>query len=96
MNYPIYNDIEKSTYKYQFLNLTFYFSSNVYLSKFRARLDAFIHNEEVKMCLKYHAKLNADELLSILLYRNIEKRGFRVYNFDERLDDKLIFNVNLE
>lgn len=76
-------NIEESKYKYNYKGLTFYFSSMFYLHKFEREIKFFIDNETKKLYNKF--KVNADFtiLLSIALYKRIEKRGFKVLVHDK-------------
>ena len=71
-------DIKNSTYRYNFLGHTFYFSSVFYMTKFNTLVDDYIENEQMKLYNKYHLKINAQLYLAISLYKKIEKRGFYI------------------
>lgn len=88
----VFNDIEKSNIYEDIGTLTFYFSSTFYKNKFDKTKDDFIKNEKIKFNLKYKTFLYDDDFLYILLYKKIEKRGFRVYNNGVQLNDN--YGVN--
>lgn len=87
----IYLNIEESDYKYTIEGISFYFSSKVYLEKFKNKVKEFISLETAKIYVRYKINLNLDLYFMIVLYTRIEKRGFRVY--DEINKKKLTKNV---
>ena len=90
----IYNDINESNYKFEYDKLTFYFSSKFYQEKFIKEYSEFIKNETLKLRLKYKCNVMFDEMILLLLYKNIEKRGFRVlYNNRELKENYYITNL---
>lgn len=90
----IYNDINESNYYFQYDNLKFYFSSLFYLDKFKRMYREFIKNETMKLRLKFKSNIDADELILILLYKNIEKRGFKVKYNEKELSSNLLFIID--
>lgn len=89
----VYQNIEESIYSYRYLNYEFYFSSQFYKRNFKLRLDQYIKQETYKLKNRYKT-LNEEfieslqEVLLIALYKQIEKRGFRVYKNNERYIEK--------
>ena len=80
----IYNDINESNYTFKYDHLIFYFSSKFYLEKFTREYSNFIKDETMKFKIKYKCNAYIDDMLLLLLYKKIEKRGFRVlYNNGE-------------
>lgn len=75
----IYNNIKESRYKYQYGRLTFYFSSEFYLEKFRKNLNQVIKTETEKLKIKFSCNIIADEMILLSYYKKLEKRGYRVY-----------------
>lgn len=75
----IYFDLYKTKYVFKYNeNIFFYFSSPVYLEKFRKRINEFIKQERSKFIYKYKFD-DIDSLLFYLLYYSkIETRGFLV------------------
>lgn len=71
-------NIEKSEYTYHYNDLIFYFSSMFYLNKFKKELKNFIETETKKLYNKFKVNVDYSLLLSIALYKRIEKRGFYV------------------
>lgn len=89
----IYTNINESTYFCEFFGLRFYFTSEVYLKKFRDNLINFINNESEKLNNKYKIKVNLfltdiNTFLSISLYGSIEKRGFKIIDINKSLELK--------
>ena len=74
----IYNDINESNYTFKYDSLIFYFSSKFYLEKFTREYSNFIKDETMKFKIKYKCGAYIDEMLLLLLYKKIEKRGFKV------------------
>lgn len=74
----IYNDINESNYTFKYYDLVFYFSSKFYLEKFTREYSNFIKDETMKFKIKYKCNAYIDEMLLLLLYKKIEKRGFKV------------------
>lgn len=75
-------DIKKSNYKYHFEGITFYFSSEFYLTKFKTNVNFFISTETIKLYNKYKILSNFRIFLSISYYKKIEKRGFYIIGND--------------
>lgn len=92
----IYHSLDESEYTFKYDNLTFVFSSKLYLTKFMGIYKEYLKEQTARMESEYRCTFYADELILINLYRKIEKRGFRVLYFDELLEEKLYYNVELE
>ena len=91
MDNIIYYDINESVYSFTYDKLTFYFSSKFYLEKFKRTYIDYIKNETLKLIHKYKCHIYGDEMILLSLYKNVEKRGFRVeYNNHEINDDYII------
>lgn len=95
----IYNDISKSNYSFKYNDLTFYFSSLFYKEKFIKEHLKFIEDETMKLKIKFRCDINCDEMILLLLYKKIEKRGFRVLLLNKDLKDNyyidcFIDNIN--
>ena len=74
----VFKDINESNYKFKYDNLVFYFSSEFYLEKFIKEHAQFIKDETMKLKIKYKCSIYCDEMILLLLYKRIEKRGFKV------------------
>ena len=74
----IYNDLNESDYTFEYDDLKFYFSSKFYLEKFTREYSNFIKDETMKFKIKYKCNAYIDDMLLLLLYKKIEKRGFKV------------------
>ena len=92
----VYNDINESNYIFTYDHLIFYFSSKFYLEKFTREYSNFIKDETMKFKIKYKCNAYIDEMLLLLLYKKIEKRGFKVeYKGKELIENYYIdFNIN--
>ena len=74
----IYNDLNESNYTFKYDDLIFYFSSNFYKEKFIKEHINYIRDETMKFKIKYKCNAYIDDMLLLLLYKKIEKRGFKV------------------
>ena len=74
----VYNDINESNYIFTYEHLIFYFSSKFYLEKFTHEYSNFIKDETMKFKIKYKCNAYIYEMLLLLFYKKIEKRGFKV------------------
>lgn len=90
----IYRDLNETKFIFKYDNLTFFFSSYFYFNKFKREYSDFLNNETMKLKIKYRCNIYADEMILILLYKMIEKRGFKVKykntDLNERYLSKLI------
>ena len=93
----IYNDIKESIYFYDYGDLRFYFSSELYRDKFKAKVVNYIIEERNKMFIRYKCIVQCDDMLALTLYKKIEKRGFRVENNKSRkiLNEHYIIESNV-
>ena len=73
-------NIEESEYKILKFGLVFYFSSELYLQKFKNNVDNFVNLETLKMRNKYQVNFNFELYFAISYYKKIEKRGFYIYD----------------
>lgn len=88
----IYNNIRKSTFYFEINNLRLYFSSEFYKDLFISKLD-YIDQEFYKLASRYkilderfYETLN--EILTISLYKRVEKRGFYIINLKDNSEIK--------
>lgn len=81
----IYLDLKESEYKLNYKGLIYYFSSELYMNKFKNNVKQFIEEETAKLRTKYKINIYFDTMLTIAYYKKIEKRGFRiVYKINEK------------
>lgn len=92
----IYLNLDESDYIFTTHGLTFYFSSKVYLEKFKSIHKSFIDNETQKIAIKYKVNINISLMLLISLYKKIEKRGFKVIDAinNKELTNNLVIGTN--
>ena len=83
----IYNDIDESTYSFNYDDMIFYFSSQFYQEKFKNEYVSYLKEETDKLRIKFKCGIDADYMILLLLYKKIEKRGFRVEFKGKRLAD---------
>lgn len=74
----VYYDLSESDYVFEYKDMKFYFSSQFYLNKFITKYKDFVSTESLKQDIYFNATGNYDRILLLKLYRQIEKRGFRV------------------
>lgn len=92
----IYYDLQKSDYKVDYLKYTFYFSSELYMNKFKEKLLYTVYTEFNKLNAKYNGFIiNSKLLIAITLYKRIEKRGFRIVYNNKELKEPLVFSIEL-
>ena len=92
----IYNDINESIYTFNYDDLTFYFSSQFYQEKFTREYSQFLKDEIMKLKIKFKCNIYCDEMILLLLYKKIEKRGFKVLYKGKELNENyyIDFNIN--
>ena len=81
----VYQNIFESNYYYDYKSYRLYFSSLFNKTRFIDRIEAYIQDENIKNSNKYCVKIDLTNYLIIVLYKKLEKRGFRVYNLDNEL-----------
>jgi hypothetical protein len=74
----VYLDINESEYVVNKLKHLFYFSSVLYMNKFKNNVDKYIKNESMKFYNRYKIDVDLVIPLAIAYYKQIEKRGYRV------------------
>ena len=79
-------DLKNSSYIYDYNNLKFYFSSELYLKKFQENLSYYIFMETTKIINKYKVKINLNLYLAISFYKKKKKRGFYIKYGNEELE----------
>lgn len=92
----VYNDINESNYTFKYDNLVFYFSSKFYQEKFIREYSDYLKDETMKLKIKFKCNIYCDEMILLLLYKKIEKRGFKVlYKGKELIENYYIdFSIN--
>ena len=81
----IYLNLKESEYKINYNGLIYYFSSELYMYKFKNNVKQFIIEETAKLKAKYKINICLDTMLTLSFYKKIEKRGFRiVYKENEK------------
>lgn len=79
-------DLRKTKYSYEFGEYIFYFSSKLYLKKFKEGVVTYLILETAKITNKYKIKINISNYLAVSFYKKIEKRGFRVIDRNSGLE----------
>lgn len=88
----IYNDINESDYTFKYDDLIFYFSSKFYKEKFIKQHIDYVRDETIKLQVKFKCNIYCDEMILLLLYKKIEKRGFKVTYKNKELQEKYYIN----
>ena len=92
----VYKDINESNYIFEYNKLKFYFSSLFYKEKFIKEHIDFIRDETMKLKIKFKCNIYCDEMILLLLYKKIEKRGFKVLYKNNELSENyyIDFKIN--
>lgn len=92
----VYLDIFESDYYYDLDGVRYYFSSQLYLNKFKNNVINYVNENSIKLKLRYKINLNFDLFLTLSYYRKVEKRGFRVVELSSErkiTKDTIIINT---
>ena len=76
-------DLNNSEYISKVHDYIYFFSSEFNLNRFNDGLYDFIKTETNKLKAKYHVGIDITDYLSLVFYKRIEKRGFKVITYDE-------------
>ena len=76
-------DINKSEYYFRVNKLTFFFSSKFNKTRFESGFIDYVNEETNKIKAKYKVDINLTNYLLLAYYKKIEKRGFKVLNYDD-------------
>lgn len=89
-------NLKESEYNIKIFNWNFYFSSALYLNKFKEQVFQFVEMESLKFNNKYKVKFDLKLYFAIVLYKRIEKRGFYITSDRYINGDLSILSENLE
>lgn len=97
MRNKIYYNIKEATYFYTIYNIRLYFSSKFYMEKYKNEIEGYINKEAQKIKIRYKLNINMNEILALVYYKKIEKRGFYAYNMtkDKEIKENEVFTFNL-
>lgn len=91
----VYLDIYESDYFYDLDGIRYYFSSQLYLNKFKDNVINYVNENSIKLKLRYKINLNFDLFFTLSYYKKVEKRGFRVVDISsEKTISKDIIILN--
>lgn len=92
----VYNDINESNYTFKYDKLVFYFSSKFYLEKFKREYINYLKDEIMKIKIRYKCNIYCNEMILLMLYKKIEKRGFKVLYNNKALKENyyITFEIN--
>jgi|SRR5690625_2617389 len=86
----VYHNLKESKYTISNSEVVLFFSSEFYLNKFLAEYEENRSKYRNKFKKDDVTKLNFDTLYDVLLYKNIEKRGYRVTLRGLEIDEKSV------
>lgn len=89
-------NLAKSKYKFMYNRYVFYFSSELYLKKFKAGFQNYVTLENEKIKVKYKVDIDLFFYLLVSLYKKIEKRGFLVTYDGIDISEKMNFISGIE
>lgn len=93
----IYYNLNESDYIFEYNHFKFYFSSVLYLNKYKSLYQDYIEKETKKLNAYYKANINCEVMLLLTLYKKIEKRGFKVvYDNKDLKEDTNLYYVLIE
>ena len=92
----VYKDINESNYIFEYNKLKFYFSSLFYKEKFIKEHIDFIRDETMKLKIKFKCSIYCDEMILLLLYKKIEKRGFKVLYNDKPIRENYLITSDID
>ena len=84
-------NLKESSYYIDLFGLRFFFSSKLYLEKFKNNVNEYINFEAMKICNKYKIPIILNRYLAISYYKRIEKRGFRIIEKDTKEEINYLF-----
>ena len=79
-------DLNNSNFITKLDNWVYYFSSKFNQDRFLNGYYEFITSELNKLYARYHVKIDIHEYLTLVYYKKIEKRGFKVLTYNENND----------
>ena len=79
-------DLNDSNYISEINDYIFYFSSSFNKRRFDENYLHFAVEEMAKLKAKYHVSIDLLDYLTIVFYKRIEKRGFRVLSYNDKGD----------
>lgn len=79
-------DLNNSNFITKLDDWVFYFSSEFNQDRFGLGYPKFVVEETQKLFAKYHVKIDIHEYLTLVYYKKIEKRGFKVLTYNENND----------
>ena len=91
----VYLDIYESDYYYDLDGIRYYFSSQLYLNKFKENVINYVNENSIKLKLRYKINLNFDLFFTLSYYKKVEKRGFRVVDIssEKTISKDIILNT---
>ena len=78
-------DFTKSHYRHTLNGVTFVFSSQLHLDKFKDRFESNRKTINTSLSKRFNFSINVPTLADIVLYRKIETRGFLIEVKDEKV-----------
>lgn len=75
-------DLNNSEYISKVHDYLYYFSSEFNLNRFNEGVYNFIKEETNKLKARYHVNIDISDYLTLVFYKRIEKRGFKVLTYN--------------
>lgn len=91
----IYFNFDESIFRFKYKELELVFSSKFNLERFKGKYLDYIYLESYKLNKNYNNVVNGDYMFLLKLYKDIEKRGFKVLFKDVELNENYKFNIDL-
>ena len=77
--YKVYLDLEESTFIHEDeKGNKFFFSSEFNLQRYSEKIQEFIKEQNLRLSIKFTIPIDLREYLKMVMYNDIEKRGFRI------------------
>lgn len=87
MRSKIYYNLQGSSFVVVVKDMKLYFSSELYQNNFKNKIGEFLVDEVLKFSTKYKITPTnkIENMIILILYKKIEKRGFYVVKNDKRI-----------
>lgn len=83
----VYIDIKESDIKVEYKGYEIYFSSKFYKKKFTKEINEYVEQEKLKAKLRNKCEIEGEGIFILKKYKDIEKRGFRVYKEGKEVEE---------
>lgn len=95
------NTKDSVDYYFIYKDYKIFFSSIVYLNKFKEKISRYTYEENMKINNRYKIKIDLMDYLILSCYKSIEKRGYKIENIKTKevliegntIDIKFCYNI---